>query len=262
MASMWGAAQIFALKLIRKIFVNINTSPTNGQKDCPHCGAGNDPIVSNCRFCKTALPRLDLESLPEEILLGNCSTWLSRLESLRSWALYSKAAKMDGTLGKLWALGSSTKFSLSEICGNTEKYIKCLEIRCQNNPELAETIADLKRRHNIAREAVAAMPRKEKWIIGSSIGVLVSIPLLCLLGGVVLDNGEKASIAKENARLEGIMQKANDSVARKDLDAALFYTSEINWGISEGSEKEGKAWNEKREHMKAAIEVIYKDRNK
>jgi len=47
-------------------------------KTCPSCGAENDVIFTNCMFCKTSLPQIDMNSISNEDLILNAGEWVGK----------------------------------------------------------------------------------------------------------------------------------------------------------------------------------------
>ena len=111
-------------------------------KNCPNCGATNDPVVSHCAFCQTPLPRVEIDALPEEVLLKNAALWVGRLEALKDSTAYDAAVALDRNkkmgfgIGKLASVGTKGQFSVGDIVGYAEQYLIALEVRTRNDASL------------------------------------------------------------------------------------------------------------------------------
>lgn len=225
-------------------------------KQCNQCGAENDPIVSNCKQCKSSLPRYDIGAVPEETLLSQCSFWLAQLEALKDYATYSAAKSADQLsrqplLGRLAKLTSSGP-SLSEVVGTTDKYVRAITVRAADSPSLASHIREFQERQ---KDALAAINRNSKgapwkYIAGIAGAIGVSILLLSFVG--VMARMENQGITKETLRLEALIEKAEQALAKGDKDTAKFFVGQIKW-THDKSDDRVKLWDEKRQTL---LEVI------
>ena len=232
-----------------------------GHKECPKCGGSNDPISSHCRFCQTSLPRLDLDTLPEELLINNCAIWLARLESLSHWTIYRAAKELDanrkmGMFGKLFTLGSKGEAGLSDIVANADKYVITLEARSRNSPDSADIVQNYRQRRECATIALAMAARRQRLIVK----LLIFGPLSCLfaivIGGLFFGSSIDKSERLESERLEKIVEKADQAIAAKDYNQAKYFISQLQWSVGSGGGSNKKVWDEKRDGMLSAVEKM------
>lgn len=234
----------------------------SGHKECSKCGGSNDPISSNCRFCQTSLPRLDLDTLPEELLIRNCAIWLARLESLSEAETYNAAKALDanrkmGVFGKLLSFGSESEPGLSDIVASADRYVTILEGRSRYSSESADLVQRYKQRQERAVVAFTSGARRRKIINTVWIALLVSLfPAILIF--LILDLNDEAAVKAErvraeSVRLEEIVGKVDQAIAKKDYNGARYFISQIKWVISEGAKEHGKIWDEKREGMVSAL---------
>ena len=238
------------------------TTPQLATKRCGQCGAENDLILSNCKQCKSSLPRTDLDALPEEQLLNNCSHWLANLEALTDYSAYSAAKKAEemakapifGLVMKLTTTGPG----LSETVGNTDKYIRALAVRAKSSLELASHIQEFKERQQAALAKIEANRKKKGRlalvIVPAAIVLLLTIMWTCFHFTIGADMKKEAA---QETRLNGLVEKAEQALAKGDKTSAKFFISQIKWGVTDMDNKmndaKAKAWDEKRETMLKAI---------
>ena len=238
-------------------------SPQLATKTCKQCGAENDLILSNCKNCNSSLPRIELDTIPEEQLLNNCSYWLAKLESLKDFDSYF-SAKSAEDISKQALFGALTKLttsgpSLSEVIGSTDKYIRALAVRAQSSLELATHIQEFKERQKVALAGIEANRRKKSLL--AVIIVPAALVLLPALGWAVFHftiGAEMQKSSAEETRLNVVIGKAEQAIARGDMKAAKFFVSQIKWEAIDLNDKipsdKAKAWDEKRAAMLKAIE--------
>jgi hypothetical protein len=128
-------------------------------KKCTSCGNDNDPLLSNCLFCKSSLPVIDLNSIPNEVLVMNAAEWIGKLKE--GW--YN--AKAPNVLPRMVLKG--------EIQGNALRYLSLLEIRASTSINLVNTVNNL-RADYIKYEKT--MPSNQKIALGFFV-LLVAILL-------------------------------------------------------------------------------------
>jgi hypothetical protein len=234
-------------------------------KNCPNCGATNDPIVSNCAFCQTPLARVAIEALPEEVLLKNAALWLGRLEALRDHAAYESAVRLEQNkklgfgIGKLASAGTRGEFGLGDINGYTEQYLGALEVRTRNSANLSATVSSLRERQRLALQIIQQTQSSKgsrnktlKW--GCAIIALIFIGgcalfYLLLMGNMasggygkmmqplndmlekreVKSEQQKALAGEEKKRLEEVKKKIVDAISKKDVVSAKLLLPDLRW---------------------------------
>ena len=237
----------------------------SGHKECPQCGAANDPISSQCRFCQTFLPRLDFDVLREELLIKNCAIWLARFESLSEEGVYRAAKALDanrkkGVLGKLFTSGSEGEPGFSEIIANADRYITALETSSRISLELVDVVQCYKQRREGAKVELTVLERRLR--SGRKLGCRSGC-LLIFLAPILLSlpfiPGQLQKIEdarkEENARLQNIAIKASQAIARKDYTAAREFINQISWSIPNDLSSE-QMWDRKRKEMLSAVERV------
>jgi len=105
-------------------------------KECPSCGAQNDIIFTNCIYCKTALPNVDISSISNEDLVMNASEWIGKTNEN---FIIIKGPKANDWTGK-----DVVSMKHGEIIGNAEKYLNLIAVRASTNPALNSIYQDLK----------------------------------------------------------------------------------------------------------------------
>jgi len=123
-------------------------------KKCSNCGNDNDPILTNCLFCKSPLPTIDLNSLTNENLVLNAAEWIGKL---KDGQYVSKSANSNDFTGK--GVRVITK---GEIQGYSLKYLSLLEIRASTNTNLIPTVNKLRIDYE---KHVKALSRNSKALI-------------------------------------------------------------------------------------------------
>jgi len=232
------------------------------EKNCSSCGAANDPIVTNCAYCKTALPRLPIDTLPEEVLLKNSALWIGRLESLKDPAAYRAAMQFDRRqkisfgIGQFASITTKETFGLGDIVGCAEQYLSVLEARARNNPNLSPNIISLRERYKHAQEILNKEQSQKrsrrklfKWgclvIVlfilggcGASIAITyISISKDLLSGKDHEDEAQRKDDKKkthqeavnERDRLNQISLQISEAISQKDFQRARLLLIDYRW---------------------------------
>ncbi len=105
-------------------------------KECNNCGAENDPLITNCLFCKTPLPDVDFDSLSNEDLIMNAGEWIGKVG--QSYEEFTKDYNA-------WTGKGRIEISSNQMEGLALKYLSLLQVRSLNNPTLLVVYNDLKR---------------------------------------------------------------------------------------------------------------------
>ena len=103
---------------------------------CKSCGAPNDPIFTNCAFCKTALPQMDMSSISNDDLVMNAAEWVGKTSE--------GFIVIHGPNSNEWTGKDIRRFQHGEIVGVAEKYLSLLAVRATTSPTLAVVYQDLK----------------------------------------------------------------------------------------------------------------------
>jgi hypothetical protein len=245
--------------------MNTPTPPmiNDAGKNCPNCGATNDPVVSHCAFCQTPLPRVAIDALPEEVLLKNAALWVGRLESLKDSTAHDAAVSLDRNkkmgfgIGKLASVGTKGQFGVGDIVGYAEQYLIALEVRTRNDASLTAAANSLRERQRNAKHVLEYAQRDKgrrsriiKWVV-SVIGLLflggclvfavTSLKLatsedyiertrktLDKLGSAEKQDAINDEIKKEKARLETVGVGLKAAILEKNFDKAELLFRAIN----------------------------------
>jgi hypothetical protein len=128
-------------------------------KKCTNCGNDNDPLLTNCLFCKSPLPIIDLNSIPNEVLVMNAAEWIGKMKE--GW--YN--AKAPNARPRMVLKG--------EIQGNALRYLSLLEIRATTNTNLVNTINNLRSDYTKYEKTI---PSNQK----IAIGIVIFFIIYCL----------------------------------------------------------------------------------
>ncbi len=138
-------------------------------KHCANCGNDNDPILTNCIFCKTALPIIDLNSIPNEVLVMNAAEWIGKLREGGYVAKYQTQNK--------WGIGGTRMVDKAEIQGNSLKYLSLLEIRASTNSLLINTVNNLREDYE---KNTKKLSKRQKMFIGLIVFFVIWVLALVL----------------------------------------------------------------------------------
>ena len=127
-------------------------------KKCTSCGNDNDPLLTNCLFCKSPLPVIDLDSIPNEVLVMNAAEWVGKMKE--GWY----TAKAPNVRPRMVIKG--------EIQGNALRYLSLLEIRASTNINLVNTINNLRSDYNKYEKK---MPSNQKIALGFFLLIVVML---------------------------------------------------------------------------------------
>lgn len=105
-------------------------------KKCTNCGADNDLFLTNCLYCKTSLPQVDLDSISNEDLIQNAGEWIGKVGSV----FIHRTDKFNEWTGKGQIL-----ISANQIEGMAQKYLSLLQIRSLSNQNLQFIYSELKK---------------------------------------------------------------------------------------------------------------------
>lgn len=113
-------------------------------KNCKNCGADNDPLITNCAFCKTSLPQIDLDSISNEDLIQNAGEWIGKVghNSIKQTENFNA-----------WTGKGQIMISANEIEGMASKYLGLLQVRSLNNQSLRLVYEDLKKELDYKRSS-------------------------------------------------------------------------------------------------------------
>ncbi len=114
-------------------------------KTCPSCGAENDLIFTNCLFCKTSLPQVDLNSISNEDLILNAGEWIGKVGSAYDYITEHYNS---------WNDSGRIRMSANIVEGTAQKYLSLLQVRAINNQYLMTIYSDLKNEYDNKRKGL------------------------------------------------------------------------------------------------------------
>ena len=142
-------------------------------KKCTNCGNDNDPLLTNCLFCKSPLPVIDLDSISNEVLVMNAAEWIGKM---KEGFYVAKASNANAWTGN----GIKTVLK-SEIQGYALKYLSLLEVRASTNNNLTNTVYRLREDYTKYEKT---LPKNQKMAL-----LLVAfIVFIILLGALAIHN--------------------------------------------------------------------------
>lgn len=215
-------------------------------KTCKQCGSENDLLVSNCRRCRSSLARTDLNSVPEEVLLNNCSYWINKLESFHDFTNWS-IERFYSNLPLSSLFRSSSKPPLDQITANCETYIRSLSVRAGDSDLLVEHIREFQKRLSHSRKVISEHPRTERKFTL----VAISAPVVLFVVLFVLSDIAGSESRIERKRLEELTKQCEEAIRQRDLISAKLYASRLIW--NESGEQYKAFWREQRESFLKCI---------
>ncbi|MEQ9288694.1 MAG: hypothetical protein RIG77_17365 [Cyclobacteriaceae bacterium] len=115
-------------------------------KECSNCGADNDPILTNCLYCKSPLPDIDIDSISNEDLIMNAGEWVGKV---------GQAFEHITENYNEWTGKGKIVISANQLEGMAQKYLSLLQVRCMDNPRLQMAYTDLKTEFDNKRKGLA-----------------------------------------------------------------------------------------------------------
>ncbi len=114
-------------------------------KKCPNCGAENDLLFTNCLYCGSPLPEVDLNSISNEELLLNAGEWVGKVGN-----------NFEHITDKYneWTGKGKIVISANQIEGLSQKYLTLLQVRSLSNPNLMIAYQNLKKEFDEKRKDI------------------------------------------------------------------------------------------------------------
>jgi hypothetical protein len=258
---------------------------------CKICGAPRDPLNTNCKFCGTAY---QINDLTGETYVNALRTILTRIDEGERSTKSMSAEITSALAGKMYA-GADAKVSaistfampsdvesllqfLAFCHGNAQMIVAFndfagdrvkgawhgkakmaftqLKMKAIGNPALAPYIAEYEALYGaMARKPLSG---QAKFIIGLG---AVFVVLMTFIG--IMASGESKDNAREKGRLDAIVQKVQAQIAAGDYDGAEASCADVSWTWDNvRNEAQVKAYDEKRQELKAVIAEARKNSNK
>lgn len=152
-------------------------------KKCTNCGNDNDPILTNCLFCKSPLPVIDMNSISNEALVMNAGEWIGKLKG----GYYIRKDKDSNFLTQK----GIKFFNKTEIQGYARQYLSLIQVRALSNPPLFSLYEDLKKEYEQGSAADDIYKR-----VGKTVGkgclwyfiFAIIMMIISLIGMVIFKN--------------------------------------------------------------------------
>jgi len=110
-------------------------------KRCANCGNDNDPLLTNCIFCKSPLPVIDLASISNEQLVMNAGQWIGKLkDGFYTVRTHKRTSFIDNNV---------IAIRKAEIQGYALQYLSLIQVRAVSNTNLNNIYNDLKVQYDI-----------------------------------------------------------------------------------------------------------------
>ena len=141
------------------------------RKNCDSCGAGNDLVITNCLYCGSILPGVDLEEASDDLeeLIQQCGIWLGQYEAIVSdYTSLNNAKQVDSMSGQplFGAVFEKTlgggALSYAETLKSVHKYLDILEIKAAGRETLRSKLQDYKERFSRAQAQEKKTRKKGK----------------------------------------------------------------------------------------------------
>ena len=216
---------------------------SKNNKECPNCGAENDLLFTNCQFCKTPLPSVDLNSISDEALIMNAAEWIGKI-SMQGFVVHGPNANQ-------WTGKDIRQYMPSEINGYAQKYISLLEVRSRNNINLVPSYNELKEEF---QSKTKSRSLSKKILIGSLIAVPIFLVTWC---SYTVSRPSIYDIEME--RLNQVEQQVIENIKSGDLNSARLLLNSMEYSISwsgRGDSIQINAWRAKKEGYRTTISEI------
>lgn len=244
-----------------------NETSIAATKECPSCGAQNDVIFTNCMFCKTALPKVDISAISNDDLLMKVSEWLGKLDGVHKYRLGEeyhiliRPPKDFRRENKWWNPdidNGMMRLEIGEIKGNIEKYLNLLQIRSVNNDYLKTLHKELNEKfYLISHKKEQSKSGGTKTLIWCGIGFVL---LMIFVG--FMASGESKEEKERFSKLDAIEQKIESAIIEKNYEYALIQVEQLNWSWDlnyDSNKQTAKQYDVKRENYKKLITKLMKD---
>jgi len=220
----------------------------NGKK-CSSCAAINDIIFTNCSYCESPLPNIDIDAISTDDLIMKASEWVGNSSEHQ--------ITISGPNANAFTGKDIRQFQSGEIIGNAEKYLSLLKIRAKNNPTISVTVENLTDKLN--RNTSSAINKKRKFYA-------VVAGFVIIVGIIVgfMASGESQEKDDAITKLDAVEEKIENAILNGKYDYALILVDKLTYTInlSIPSNKEtSKQYDEKREGYKKSINEMI-ERNK
>lgn len=206
-------------------------------KVCPSCGANNDIIFTNCLFCKTGLPSINIDEITNDDLIMKASEWV---EKSAERVLVIKDANANE-----WTMKGIKTLQHGEILANAEKYLNLLSVRAISNETIKIVYQNLKTKLEKNKKSP-----KQKMVIFAIAAVILFIFIFYMA------LNERSGRKEVFEKLERIEFQIQDAIKDKNYDYALVLVEQLVYSenlTAEANQKIAKQYDEKRKALKETI---------
>ena len=120
---------------------NQPNSPSH-QFDCKGCGAGLDPMLTACSYCGRPHNRIDVNTMPTELIVSNAAKWVGLMEEI----------DVTGQILRPGASGwSGDIISFAEMNSGVRQYLTVLDLRSERDPLAKRKLHELSRDVEVAK---------------------------------------------------------------------------------------------------------------
>jgi hypothetical protein len=114
--------------------------------ECPNCGSSIDTLITSCLFCNSPLAKIDDDSLSDQDLVSEASTWYGlRIEIAKSGSVNDQRSFEDlgDNIYRVTIDGKEVGLSSETIESVQKKYKRLLLARASKNPGLMQVLDSL-----------------------------------------------------------------------------------------------------------------------
>lgn len=142
------------------------------QFDCKGCGAGLDPMLTACSYCGRPHGRIDVNTLPTELIIQNAVKWVGMLEELGPQGVILR----PGT--SAWA---GDQLTVAEINAGARQYLSILDVRSERDPLAKRKHSELAHDFKAAKQQFSSRKKNFRGLMIALIALsLVALLLLAL----------------------------------------------------------------------------------
>lgn len=174
----------------------------NSTKKCNNCGADNDLLFTNCLFCKTPLPNVDISSLSNEELIRSTAKWIGYLKEENVTIQGSNPNRITGK--------DITILKRGQIEGNAREYLTLLKVRSLSSIELLSIYENLsfefEKNKNFETEEGKRKKSTTTFLKGAKFGclglIVFSVIFPLLLIPFIIEDDNRSNDNRKNEELQ------------------------------------------------------------
>ena len=155
-------------EMSEEIATNNQPNELSHQFDCKGCGAGLDPMLTACSYCGRPHGRIDVNTLPTELIIQNAVKWVGMLEELGPQGVILR----PGT--SAWA---GDQLTVAEINAGARQYLSILDVRSERDPLAKRKHSELAHDFKAAKQQFSSRKKNFRGLMIA----LIALPLVALL---------------------------------------------------------------------------------